>query len=215
MPNKRSSRPFLVGVTGGIGSGKSTVCRILEEQGFPVLKADDIAREIQESDARVRRNIRALIGPEAYRDGRLDRAVVAERIFGNPSLRRKLERIVHPVVESEILKRAGKLGREGARAVVIEAALIFEAGLDTVLDFIVVVDADEGVRLRRVQERDGTDPGSIRRRMASQLPPSRTAAAADFVVRNNEGPDELRQRVGLLITLLSVLSTRRKHANPV
>lgn len=182
---------------------------MLEEQGFPVLHADAIAKEIQESDAVVRRKVHALIGPEAYQHGRLDRTVVAEKIFGSATLRRRLERIVHPAVQRELLRRAVELGRKGARVVLIEAALIFEAGLDKVLDFIVVVDSEEKLRIQRVQERDATDDASVRQRMASQLPPARKTAAADFVIRNNEGLEELRHRVGLLTTLLSVLSTRR------
>ncbi|MBI4418938.1 MAG: dephospho-CoA kinase [Ignavibacteriales bacterium] len=200
---------FKVGITGGIGSGKSTVCRMMAEMGFPVLSADEIAKSIQETDPVVRRKVIGLLGSHAYDpDGRLNRGVVANKIFGNARLRRALERIVHPAVRRELGRRSRELLQSGSVVVLIEAALIFESGLYRELDLVVVVDALEDIRLRRLRERDGVGEAEIRGRMASQWPPEKKAGLADIVIGNNGGLDDLRRNVTLLSSLLSALTAR-------
>jgi dephospho-CoA kinase len=200
---------FKVGITGGIGSGKSTVCRMMAEMGFPVLSADEIAKSVQETDSVVRRKVIGLLGSDAYDpNGRLNRGVVANKIFGNARLRRALERIVHPAVRKELGRRSRELLQSGSVVVLIEAALVFESGLDRELDLVVVVDAREGIRLRRLRERDGAGEAEIRGRMASQWPPEKKTGLADIVIGNNGGLDDLRRNVTLLSSLLSALAAR-------
>jgi dephospho-CoA kinase len=206
MPSKRDH--LLVGVTGGIGSGKSLVCSLFEQLGRTVLKADTIAQEIGDTNAEVRREVMKLLGPAAYgADGSLQRKFVADKVFVDHALLRKLNGIVHPRVIAEIEKRVATLPQGQRRPyVLVEAALIFESGMDDRLDQVIVVDADEETRLRRVTERDKVERDAVLLRMAAQLPAARKVALADFVIRNEENRIALEEKVRFLDTLLSTMA---------
>ena len=195
-----------IGVTGGIGSGKSTVCAMFERLGVPVFSADLIAREISDTDHGVKRAIVKLIGPEAYRaDGTLDRPYIASIVFSNEQLQRMLNAIVHPRVEKEIDKRIRSLSRPRAAYVIVEAALLFEAGWERKLDAVLVVDAVEETRVRRVAERDKLEERDIRRRMTAQWSQKRKIEQADYAIVN-EGPlRELDARVRFFHNLFTQL----------
>ncbi len=194
MPRK--TRILKIGVTGGIGSGKSEVCRMFEKRGVPVIYADAVARDISNYDAEVQTLLRRLLGDKAYTsDGVLDRAYVASRIFSNSGLRKKINAVVHPRVERSIAGKVEELDRAGKRMVIVEAALIYEAGLDKTLDVILVVDADEETRIARVMGRDGVVREQVLHRIASQRDPAAKVNAADYVIGNNGTKEELEQKV--------------------
>jgi dephospho-CoA kinase len=196
-----------IGVTGGIGSGKSEVCRIFEKLGVPVLYADDIAKDLGNTDPVIQRAIRKLLGERAYAsDGELDRAYVASRIFSDKKLRRKMNDIVHPAVERVIAQTVENLQQEGKRIVIVEAALIYEAGLDKTLDAVVVVDADEENRIARVMTRDGVAREPVVNRMNAQLDPATKVNVADYVIFNNGTKEELEQRVAFLYSVFQNLA---------
>ena len=193
MPRKTILK---IGVTGGIGSGKSEVCRIFESLGVPVLYADNIAKDLSNEDPVVQRSVRELLGERAYTaDGVLDRAYVAARIFASKALRKKMNSIVHPRVEQAIAQAAADLERAGKRMVIVEAALIFEAGLDKKLDATLVVDADEEIRIERVVGRDGVGRGPVLDRMAAQNNQAAKVRAADYVIFNNGTKEDLERQV--------------------
>jgi dephospho-CoA kinase len=207
---RRKSRILKVGITGGIGSGKSLVCSLFEKDGVPVLYADAIAREISDGDEKIRKAIIRLLGKESYdADGSLDRPYVAEKIFGNKSLHQKLNRIVHPEVTREITRRLDELGKAGQPIALVEAALIFEAGLNKHLDYVVVVEAEEATRIGRLMDRDRTTEEQIRRRMNSQWNSEEKIKRADFVLYNNGTKEELTQRVELLRNVLAAMSAKQ------
>jgi dephospho-CoA kinase len=196
-----------IGVTGGIGSGKSEVCRIFEKLGAPVLYADTIAKDLSNTDPGIQRSIRNLLGDRAYTsDGVLDRAYVASRIFSDRTLRRKMNDIVHPRVERAIAQTVDDLERGGKRIVIVEAALIYEAGLDKTLDAVLVVDADEENRVTRVMRRDGVAREPVLSRMNSQLDPAAKVRVADYVIFNNGTKKELEQRVTFLYSVFQNLA---------
>jgi dephospho-CoA kinase len=201
--NKHLAR---IGVTGGIGSGKTTVCAMFERLGVPAFSADLIAREISDTDQGVKRAIVKLIGPEAFRaDGTLDRPYVSSIVFSNEQLQRMLNAIVHPMVEKEIEKRIRLLSRPRVAYVIVEAALLFEAGWERKLDAVLVVDAAEETRVRRVAERDKLEERDIRRRMTAQWTQKRKLAQADYAIVN-EGPlQELEARVRFFHNLFTQL----------
>lgn len=206
----RRSGILKVGITGGIGSGKSFVCSIFESNGIPVLYADAIAREICDTDEKIKKPIIKLLGKEAYGiDGTLDRPYVAEKIFGNKTLHQKLNRIVHPAVAKEIERQILKLGEAGKQMVLVEAALIYEAGLNKRLDYVVVVEADETTRIGRLIDRDRTTEDQIRKRMNSQWNSAEKIKRADFVLYNNGSKEELAQRVEFLKNLLSAMISKQ------
>ncbi len=188
-----------LGVTGGIGSGKTTACRMLEALGARVFYADAEARRLMEADPHVRAAIAAAFGAESYdAEGRLDRAYLAEHVFGEAARVERLNAIVHPRVYDAFGAAARRAEREGVEVLVLEAALIFESGGERHLDAVAVVDAPEAARIRRVAARDETAPEAVRARMAHQLPPHVLRRRADHVLVNDGDLEALRRQVRAL-----------------
>lgn len=190
---------IVIGVTGGIGSGKSTVCALLAARGARVFTADLEARRIMESSRTVRKDLVAVLGDDVYRpDGTLDRPLFARRMFADPELVAAVNRIVHPRVARAFSAARRKALRDGVPVLVKEAALLLDApGLER-LDAIVVVTAPEAVRVSRVSRREGWTPEVVLARMAHQRSDAAFLEAADFVVDNGGTPDELEASVNRL-----------------
>ncbi len=185
-----------LGVTGGIGSGKTTVCRFFEELGARVFYADAEAKRLMQEDPGAREEIVAAFGAESYdADGRLDRAYLATRIFGDEANVTRINRIVHPRVFAAFQQAKEAAERDGIALLVHEAALIFEAGGDRHLDAVAVVDASVADRLRWVTERDGVSEAQVQARMAHQLPPEELRRRADYVLENTGSLAALRRQV--------------------
>jgi dephospho-CoA kinase len=187
-PDKKQPReaqpPLRVGITGGIGSGKTTVCRIFESLGIPVYYADDWAKWLTVNDPDVRAGILDLFGPEAYLpDGAYNRAYVAGIVFKNPEKLQALNALVHPAVGRH--NRAWQEVQKDVPYTLKEAALLVESGSYRHLDALIVVTAPEVLRMRRVVQRDGLDEAAVRARMARQLPEEDKIKLADFVVVND------------------------------
>ena len=185
-----------LGVTGGIGSGKSTVCRILEALGARVFYADAEAKRLMQDDPGARAEIVAAFGPASYdAEGRLDRAYLAARVFGDAEQVARINAIVHPRVRRALQAAREQAAQEGAPLLVYEAALIFETGGDRHVDAVAVVDAPVEERIRRVAARDGVTAKQVRARMAHQLPPEVLRQRADYVIDNSGPPEALRRQV--------------------
>ncbi len=191
----------LVGVTGGIGSGKTLVCDILTKLGVPVYYADREARRLMEEDPEVAGEISRLLGKRAYRNGKLDRSYISEKVFGNDELLHSLNKVVHPSVRRDFADWASRQGDAGY--VVEEAAVLFESGAHRYMDLTVLVLAPEKVRIRRVMERDGVDETSVRKRMMHQMDEDRKREMADHLIYNSGGEMLLPQVVELHKKLLN------------
>jgi dephospho-CoA kinase len=204
MTSASTHRSLAVGVTGGIGSGKSHACRLLESLGARYLSADLVARTLLDTDRALKRSVEKLFGADVYLpDGTLDRKRVAKRIFQEPSLKQSLESLVHPLTLGAIDKEIDRISAEGTvRVVVVEAALIFEARAERMFDYIVVVDAPEEHRIARVMERDKVSRADVVERMESQLPVQEKIAKADFVLKNTGDLDAFDRNTRFLYTLL-------------
>ena len=199
-----------IGVTGGIGSGKSLVCSLFARLGVPVLSADQLAKELMVQDGELKMAIAKLLGASAYEpDGSLSREYIASKIFSNKSLQKKINSLVHPRVEERLDREIARLERQGKRMAIVEAALIYEAGYDKRLDIVVVVDADEGERVRRVAYRDSVREEEVRKRVQSQWSPSRKVQKADYVIRNDGSVEELEANVRFLHTLFTSLTVKQ------
>ena len=140
---------MLIGITGGIGSGKSTVARALAKQGFAVYDCDAEAKRIVSEDRDVQRAIVDLLGSEAFVNGQYNTAYVAQRVFAEPDLRQRLNAIIHPAVKRDI-----SLRHEVVSPLFVESAILYEAGVDTLCEAIVEVEAPEAIRLARTIDRD-------------------------------------------------------------
>jgi len=182
----------VVGLTGSIGSGKSTVARLLEALGAEVVDADALARQVRRE--REREICRAF--PEACPNGRLDDRALAARVFADPEALRRLEALVHPRVRELIRERVEAARAHGGRGLlVVEAPLLFETGWDPGYDGVLVVAAPDELRAARVRQRSGLDLEAFRRRDRAQLPQPEKIARADWVIWNDADLDTLKARV--------------------
>jgi dephospho-CoA kinase len=192
--------PLLVGVTGGIGSGKSTVCAMLAEMGCDLFEADRIAKELQLEDPEVIRGIEELFGRDVYsRDasGRLviDRKAIASVVFSDPDKLVALNRLIHPKVREAFVREVKRCAREGKKILCKEAAILFESGADRDLDRIIVVAANNGLRLERAVARGMGSREEVLKRMQAQWPQERLIERAHYVIFNDGTPEELRAQV--------------------
>lgn len=172
-----------VGLTGGIGSGKSTVARVFSALGVPVFHADDEAKRSLNEDDQVKQAVIAAFGMELYASGTLDRKVLATRVFSAPDELAKLNAIVHPVVRARF--RTWCEAQGNVPYVVMEAAILAETGGHAAFDHMVVVSAPEELRIRRVMERDDVDHATVLARVRAQAGDAERAAIADTVIVND------------------------------
>ena len=170
-----------VGITGGIGSGKSTVCRLFAERGIAVYDSDSEAKRLMQCDPGLRRALVARFGPGAYSGDALDRAYLAQRVFSDPAARQALNAAVHPAVADDFRAWAQ---RQTGPYVLFECALLFDAGLESLVDRTVAVLAPAAVRIERACRRDGCSPDAVRRRIAAQLDDDTLRARADRCIVN-------------------------------
>jgi dephospho-CoA kinase len=207
VEQERKRRFFRIGLTGGIGSGKSLVAAIFRSLGVHVMAADEIARNLTNSDPIIKKRIRREFGVEVFKgDGSLDRKAMADIVFSNKKKREKLNAIVHPAVLKRIEEETRKLEGNGDTPFVIhEAALIYEAGVNKNLDYVIVVDADEDERIRRVMDRDGISRADVQRRIEAQIPAEMKRKMADFVIENDGDRKSLEQRVRFFYNLFLTL----------
>jgi dephospho-CoA kinase len=177
------NKPIKVGLTGGIGSGKSTVCNIFRILGVPVFQADNVGKELLNKNEKVKAEIIRLFGEEIYRnDGTVDRKKLAEIIFNDEIQLRKVNKIVHPEVRKEYKKW---LEKQNAAYVIHEAAILFESGFYKMMEFTILVTAPEQQRIEWVMKRDGATEKQVRERMARQWPEEKKQKLADVVLHNN------------------------------
>lgn len=195
MPDKiNTSNCLRVGITGGIGSGKTTVCQIFETLGIPVYDADYWAKWLITNDLEVKQAITGLFGPDAYLpDGAYNRALVAGIVFRDPEKLAALNAAVHPAVERHARSWHEAQAQKGVPYTLKEAALLVENGSYQLLDRLIVVTAPEDLRIRRVMQRDGISEAAVRARMQNQLPEAEKVRVADFVIVNDGERSLVRQ----------------------
>jgi dephospho-CoA kinase len=203
-----------IGITGGIGSGKSEVCEAFVALGIFTLSADTIARQLTDSDPAVKKKITARFGTRAYDSdaGMLNRQYIAEIVFRNKEKLALLNSIVHPAVFKALDGAIRPLDEKGKNGyLIIEAALLFESRLDKKVDYVLTVVADEARRIDRVRKRDNISEEQIRQRISNQFPVDEAIDASDFVLYNNETVDVLHAKVNFFHTIFSALKPRSKQ----
>jgi len=194
---------LLVGLTGGIGSGKSTVARLLEKRGAVVFDADLLAREAVEPGTPGHASVIERFGADVLAPGgELDREALASVVFADPSARRDLEEIVHPEVR-RLFAEGSEAYRDTDRVVVFSAPLLVETGMHTAFEILVVVSATVATQIERLMRQRGMSESSIRARIVAQAPLEDKAAVADFLVDNEGTLDELESQVDRLWSDLS------------
>jgi len=173
-----------VGITGGIGSGKSTVCKVFKVLGIPVFEADVVAKQLINSNEEIRKGLVNLFGETVYTpNGFVDRKKLASIIFNDDIQLRNVNELVHPVVRKEFLKWADE---QKAPYVIHEAAILFESGFYRMMDFTVLVSAPVEERIARVTKRDGSAPEQVRERMQKQWDDEEKRKLASIELRNSD-----------------------------
>ncbi|MBV8148431.1 MAG: dephospho-CoA kinase [Candidatus Eremiobacteraeota bacterium] len=180
-----------VGLTGGIGAGKTAVARAFEELGAFIIDTDALAREAVAANSDGLREI-ARVWPQVVRSGALDRTALAEIVFNDPVARGRLNAIIHPHVRRLAMEREAR-ARPG-QLIVHVVPLLFETGYDAVVDKSVLVVAPDDVRIARIVRRDRLGEADVRARIAAQIPAEEALKRADFVIENNADPKRLRAR---------------------
>jgi dephospho-CoA kinase len=172
-----------VGITGGIGSGKSVVGRILEAMNFPVYYSDEASKELVDTDETIRKELIALLGTEVYQNDKLNRPFLASVIFQNDEMRMKVNQIIHPKVREAFVNWTNK---QTSPLVFNEAAILFETGAYKTMDATILVTAPVDLKVRRVIERDKSSMESVLERMSKQWSDDQKKPLADFVLKNDE-----------------------------
>jgi dephospho-CoA kinase len=190
-----------IAVTGGIGSGKSLFCSYLAEAGYPVLNADTIAKELLQYNKTLRSKIIKAFGEQSYAGGVLNKEFLAAAVFSNPANVKKINQIVHPVV---IARSSVLLEELLARHLLVfyESALIFEADMAHLFDRVVLLSADENIRVERIIVRDRTTSGKVKKRVSNQLTDEEKKLRADVVIVNDGTREALREKALELIKRL-------------
>ena len=188
---------LLVGLTGGIATGKSTVSALLRQLGCEIIDADFLAREVVEPGQPALAQIAIEFGRDVVTAaGELDRKKLGAVVFANPERRRRLEAITHPAIRDRFLARLDELAQQGfVGLVVFDAAVMIESGNYKNMDRLVVVVTDEATQMARLHGRDGTDDAENRRKIASQMPLTEKAKLADFVIDNSGSRDATAEQV--------------------
>ena len=190
-----------IGLTGGIGSGKSTVAKIFEVLGIPVYYADDAAKQIMNTDEALKREIIKHFGAESYIDEKLNRAYIAGKVFDNRENLELLNLLTHPAT---IRDAESWMGKQTAPYAIKEAALIFESGSEKFLDYVVGVDAPEALRISRTMQRDHISTEEVRNRMKNQMNEEKKMSLCKFTILNNEQQPVLPQVLALHDQLLAL-----------
>ncbi len=187
----------MVGLTGGIAAGKSTVAKMFGELGAPHLDADQLARVVVAKDEGLLARLVEAFGPEILsQEGRLDRKALGRLVFSDEEARRRLEMLTHPAIAAAAGRELEALASQsGGLPVIYEAALLVEVGRERDLDLLVVVVARDEVRLERLMRRSRLTEEEARQRFAAQLPQEEKAAKADYVIDNSGALDQTREQV--------------------
>ena len=193
---------MIIGITGGIGSGKSVIAKQLRKMGYSVYDTDSEAKRIIVEDATVREQMTALFGEEVYKDGVYQTSFVAQQVFADKNLLAKLNAIVHPAVKADLISKFRSSGvtsepsapseplNNDSGLFFIECAILFQAGFDVLCDKVVAVTAPEDIRLERVIARDHSDMNKVRARMRAQEA-EKDLQRADIII-NNDGQVAIR-----------------------
>ncbi len=194
---------LVIGLTGGIGCGKSEVRRRLLSAGVIVLDADTLAKQLSETDPVIIFNIKREFGEHMYdAAGHLQRKALAAIVFNDRKQLDKLNGIIHPRVINTVERRLDEFQQRGEKVVIVEAALHYEVHWDEAMDVMVVVDAPMDTRIARVMQRDGVDEAAVRQRMANQIPLEEKVKRADYVIENSGDLAKLDGEVARLIEWL-------------
>lgn len=199
----------LIGITGGIASGKSAVANIIENAGHPLIKSDETAKKLMRENETLKAKLIEEFGDEIYSDNLPNKDFIGKAIFGSSQIaqdnRKKMNSIVHPFVIQDNFNKIEQLFRSGVNNIFLESALIFEAGLEKGYDYIICVYADEEKVIERLKKRNKLTLLEIKNRLSSQLSPQYKKSHSDFVIDNNTSVEDLEKTTKFILDLVLIL----------
>lgn len=176
---------MIVGLTGGIASGKSTVAEFFRQKGIPVVDADEISRAVTEPDAEGAKAIEESFGSEMFVLKRLDRKKLAAYCFANKERTEKLNSVLHPIIIKEMLRQTEEYEKAGAKTVIWDVPLLFETGLDRYCNKIIAVVCNENTRILRAQKRSDISAEEVKKRISRQMSDGERKKRADYIIDNS------------------------------
>ena len=191
----------LIGITGGIGSGKSEVSNILRNLGFGVYITDTEAKRIMQQDATIKKQIISLFGQEAYTDSRLNNKTIADKVFNNKPLLQQLNDIVHPAVKNDLLSWCEQ---QTEAIAFVESAILFESGFDRFCSSTIAVVSPMEIRLQRTSQRDNCSRKEVERRINNQMSDQEHIRLATYTINNDSTLDNLAKKVESIVKKLTI-----------
>ncbi|MGZ3534078.1 MAG: dephospho-CoA kinase [Thermodesulfobacteriota bacterium] len=208
---------LIVGLTGGVASGKTAVSGVLKEEGAYIIDADQIARELVQPHQPAWNELVRTFGEEILQeDGSIDRKKLADRVFADPNQRKLLNQILHPLITEEMDRRTKEIGQKNPQAiVVIDAPLLIEVGYHRQVDKVMVVTSTQAQQFERLKARDGINFEEALRILSSQMPIEEKVKLADFVIRNEGSLAEVRERTKEVFQELKKIALQRDEIHSV
>lgn len=194
-----------IGITGNIGSGKSTFCNFVKSKNFNIVDADYEAKNILAEDVNVKSKIIKLFGEESYIEGNPNIDFLAKNVFISPENVKKINSIVHPVTIDRINAKMNQI-LETNELVFVESALIFEANIDDIFDYIILITANDDVKITRVKERDNINEEEIQRRLENQMSESFKKQNSDFIIENNSSLNDFKIKSEFILNTIVALT---------
>jgi len=199
-----SRKNFTVAITGGIGSGKSTFSEFLREKDHPVIFADDLSKELLKNNKEVKKEIVELFGSSAYKGSQINSDFLSKEVFSDPLKLQKINSILHPRVIEQIHREVEEL-KKNNNLVFVEAALVYEANIEKLFDYIVLIAADEEIKKQRTIDSKKFSSAEFNRRIKNQIKDEEKGKRADFIFFNNSTTNDLKIKSDLLLMTLNSL----------
>jgi len=208
---------LIIGLTGGVASGKTAVSGVLKEEGAYIIDADQIARELVQPHQPAWNELVRTFGEEILQEDRsIDRKKLADRVFADPNQRKLLDQILHPLITEEMDRRTKEIGQKNPQAiVVIDAPLLIEVGYHRQVDKVMVVTSTQAQQVERLKGRDGISFEEALRILSSQMPIEEKVKLADFVIRNEGSLAEVRKRTKEVFRELKKIALQRDEIHSV
>jgi len=181
-----------IGLTGGMGAGKTTIAKIFESMGVPVYYADTRAKDLMHNDEELKKNIIEMFGNQAYTKLGLNNKYIAKIVFNDKTKLKELEKLVHPAVIRDF---NNWLKKQKAEYIIIENAILHKSGMDKLVDLIIFVQANDEIKIKRVQNRDKLNKNEIKQRLKNQENDETLLKKSDYIIANNGNKNELRKKI--------------------
>lgn len=205
LPKAEEPHSLIIGITGGIGTGKTTVSKYLEEKGYYVINADQIAKDLLSSNNIIKEKIIKEFGTNSYVNNQYNTSYISNIVFNNTKKLSRLNQIVHPAVLNQIINLIDTAMQKNIKIIFIDIALLFELNLEEGVDYILTITAKEDIRINRVIKRSNLPIEEIKRRINNQISVEEAVQNSDFVIENNDTIEKLYNSVDYILDIFKTL----------